>query len=118
MMNKNLVGAKIGDKVVVVTSFGVQVTEEIRTITGVTKGGNFNIGKQIYYPSGRIRGDYGFLSPWAYIATSEDIKRIKEKTIIRKVIEQIRAIRTLKYSQAVKIAEILEIKIEPIMEDK
>lgn len=108
---KNLVGAKIGDKVVVATSVGGSVNETIRIITGVTKGGNFKIGEQIYYPSGRIRGDYGWSSPWAYIATSEDIERIKEKNIVKKVIEQMRSIKALKYSQAVKIAEILEIKI-------
>lgn len=108
MKEKNLVGAKIGDKVVLTYSLGVAVNESIGTITGITKGGNFKIGSYIFYPNGNMRGDGLWSRTYAYIATSEDIKRIKEKVIIKKVLEKMKSTNRLTYSQAVKIAEILE----------
>jgi hypothetical protein len=106
---KNLLGAKIGDKVVIEHRFA---SPRIATITGVTGGGNYKIGGSIFYPNGKMRGDYDFYHTHAHIASNEEIKRIGESIFTDKVMQKMRLIKTLKYSQAVKIAEILGLSID------
>lgn len=106
-MDRNLIGGKVGDKVIVEQYQYGSYFRKVDTIKEITKTGNFKIGNSIYYPDGRLRGDSGYSRWTAYLASEEDIEVLRKNAIVKKVIDRLRGVQSLTYEQSLEIAKIL-----------
>ena len=112
MVEQELSGVKIGDKLVITRYVvGARIERElIAVVEGITKSGNIKAGGCIFCVNGAMRGQGAYSITRARKATKEDELRIKKNEFTQKVFQRMRETTALSISQAIDIAKILGMK--------
>lgn len=100
---------KVGDKIVVSSG---HIPDRIGAITRVTNAGSFAVdccGEALFDKNGRLKGAGVWDTTHAYLATEEDIERVRREKVIRGVCQMCNKLKTtdITYDQAVAVWDIL-----------